>query len=270
MAIVHQEKFDLPAPANDGAKLIVDLMPRIARAMGSGVDRQKLATAIVVAANECDMKGAIPETLAKAAFHAALVNLPPGKPFDFCYFIPRAPKKGELKRFGLEFGYKGYLELAFRNQYLESIHTEVVCEEELATFRYYNDENGPHLWHDVSNWQRNPTRSNVKAAYCVYRVRAGGIGIELVRRNEIDAAMPPFETEPWKHHFAQMCRKSAVKRSAKSWRCGEEFRIAMLLDDQLYSDQEQNIPGHSFNEYDTAGRGFKLADIADEDTDGDK
>lgn len=267
MSIKAEHKYVLPEPKNPGAEKLVTLMPRIMAGAPTQIDKQQFAVGLMVAANEIKGgEGTYWDSLPKAAFHAAMVGLLPGQPWDLCYFIPRAAKKGQRRVFRLEFGYRGYLKLAFRSSFLESVHCEVVTEKEVKSFKYWNDENGPHLNHDVSDLMRDPNRSNIKAAYCVYKVRQGDRGIELVRRNEIDKSVR--DTDPWRQYFARMCCKTAIHRAANYWDVSDDFKIALQLDRQFYADEEQHIPGHEFEAESDVGKKLSLSDIPDDDDSG--
>lgn len=210
---------------------------------GSFDRRQQMATALVVAANELKKDSCYPSSVLMAAFHATYVGLTPGSALGLAYFIPRKRKREDrLARCQLEIGYKGFLDLAFGNQFLERCHAEVVLDGE--EFKYWVDADGPQILHDIPNPLERPIknthiRKHVRGAYCIYHPRSGGRGIRWLTRDQLDEV--DTKSNVWASNYFEMCRKSAIRRAAKDWKLTQQMANAITLDEQAERDDDQDI-----------------------------
>src|SRR3990167_3092840 len=118
----------LPDARNEEAAAIAKVVDRVMTILPAGVDRQQFATALVVAGNELSQRCS-PKSVLMAAFNAARLGLMPGGALGLCYFVPF---KGECT---LIPGFRGFIDLAYSNDFLRSLSTEVILGGE--KFRHW-------------------------------------------------------------------------------------------------------------------------------------
>ena len=222
----------LPPARNRGAELVIDKSDSIARRLPAGLDPQLFLATVITEINEsCSECTNI--SCAVAAINCAMLGLIPGKALGHAYFIPFRNKATGKTECTLIPGYKGYLELAFSNEFLKTVHTDVVLRGE--QFDQWVDGGGPQLRHAVP-LDRSLSKNDVLAAYCVYSTVRGGHGVEVVTRQELDK-IP--QRNVWKTDYIGMARKTAVRRAAKLWRTTRQLSIAITLDEQAERDEVQ-------------------------------
>lgn len=223
----------LPEARNNGAELVVKKADSISRRLPNGIDPQMfLATCISELNESCG--DCVPASSAIAVINCAMLGLVPGKALGHAYFIPFKNYKTGRKETTLVPGYKGYLELAFSNDFLKCIHTDVVLRDEL--FDQWVDVGGPQLRHQVP-LERQLIKANVTAAYCIYQTVKGGHGLEIVTRAELDKT--DTQKNVWKSDYIAMARKTAIRRAAKSWRTTRQLGMAITLDEQADRNETQ-------------------------------
>lgn len=218
----------LPEPKNDGAAWIGKSITRILPALPTRVDHKQFAASVMIAANELNGNECDPKSVLMAAFNAARIGLMPGKALGLCYFVPF---KGVCT---LIPGYRGYIDLAISNRYITHVDSEVVLRGE--DFRHWTDEAGEHITHEMPI-DRDVKADNVIGTYCVYHVRAGGSGICVMNRKQIDHVKK--DTPIWKQHFDEMCQKTVIRRAAKRWKITPDMAAAIHLDEQADREEAQ-------------------------------
>jgi phage RecT family recombinase len=183
-------------------------------------------------ANELTIRSAITSVM-----NLAIIGLEPGKALGHAHLIPYYDKKKGAKLIQVVVGYKGFLELAYANDFLVQVDTEVILQGEECEL--IGTDDGPKLRHKIPIGERDfPTRENLVAAYCTYRTKGGGRGVVLVRRNEILKIAKGYL---WNNPdvFPEMCKKTAVRRAAKLWRLSRRALQAVYLDEQQERQEEQ-------------------------------
>lgn len=232
----------LPPAKTEGAGLIVENIHRILPLLPSGIDQQQFSASLVVAANELDKK-CEPNSVLVAAAHACRVGLMPGGVLGLCYFIPRKERRGDqVPKCRLEIGYQGFLDLAYGNNFLADVHADVVLQGE--EFRHWTNSEGPQLLHEPPDplerdIDPDTIRRQVIGCYCIYHPRAGGRGIRVLNRKQLDRI--DSKANVWLTNYDEMCRKSAIRRAAKDWKKTPRMALAMTLDEQAERGVVQNI-----------------------------
>lgn len=230
-----QSELILPTPKTPLAQSIVNVMDRMEPVIHPVLSRQQFATTLVATVNQLDAsKVSDAHSLLIAAFNCAAIGLLPGGQLGLAYLIPR---KG---RVNLELGYRGLLELAFRNKHLRSVHAECVFTEEPFEWRVTQD--GPQLEHRPDP-DRDPTRARelTRLAYCIYHTTQGGHGVRIVTRKQLDKI--DSRKHVWASDYYEMARKSAIRRAAKDWQMTIDMMQAMHLDEMAeVGEHQQALP----------------------------
>lgn len=234
----------LPTPVRDGSALVVEKRNAISTVLSRTADLtpEQFLTAAIAEANALP-SGCREVTVAKAVFNAAALGLLLGASRGHAFLVPFKDKKATEKAgqdvydVQLVIGYMGFIALAYRTGFLQSLTTEVVLTDEDCEL--WVDEFGRKLRHKTPIGRRiAPDGANVKAAYCVYQTRTGGHGITVVTRDEIEASKNRY-ADPWKYHYAAMAKKTAVRRAAKEWAMTDSLAMAVKLDEQAEAGLDQ-------------------------------
>lgn len=130
----------------------------------------------------------------------------------------------------LVIGYRGMVELAYRTGRIASCKANVVYEDDRFDFVEGTEE---FIRHERSG-ETDPDR--ITHAYAVVCTSTGGRYIEVMFRQEIDAIRARsragnIQGSPWFTDFAEMARKTVLKRSLKYAPSSPDLRRAIELDD---------------------------------------
>lgn len=128
--------------------------------------------------------------------------------------------------------YKGLIELVRRSGDVESIRAETVCEEDFFAW-----ENGA-ITHRV-DW-RHP-RGQIQAVYAEARLRQGEVQTAVMTVEEVEKvrqASRAAETGPWKDHWGEMAKKTAVRRLCKMLPLSPEAQEQISMDDDQFIGRE--------------------------------
>lgn len=179
-----------------------------------------------------------PEAAAKAVRNAAATGLYFGRTAKLLYLTPfrdnRMQGGNGRKKLQVVVGYRGFIELAFAGNFLKDLHSDVIYQGE--TFRYWCDETGPRLEHEIPLGRTNAWEGIV-GSYCLYHTRSGGRGIAVCSAIELAGLR---KTDIWRAHPVPMSKKTAVRRASNEWQQVPQLRVALMLED--YVDREEDQP----------------------------
>lgn len=229
----------LPRARNEAAEAVLKHADGVAGALSGSIDREAFKHACVVAANELE-KDCTVQSVLIACYNAARIELPPGKQQGLAYFVPF---KGECQ---LIVGYRGFIELAYRNAFLRQFHADVVYAGE--DWNYHIDESGPRLRHtpDLERVEATGKTDSIIASYCVWTNSNGGTGVRIVPGSTI-AKRYNDRSDAWRYYYHEQATKTAIRRAAKSWRMTPQLQHAVLLEDAIDTGVSQSsmvtVPG---------------------------
>lgn len=169
-----------------------------------------------------------PTSLLQCVLVAAELGLEPGGALGHLYLVPFNGAATPIV------GYRGLIELARRSGEISSIRAVAVHERD--KFRYSEGieqtvEHEPML---------DGSPGELKLAYCVIKLRDGGVVVELMTRAQIDSIKAISKTasradSPWKLHYDEMAKKTVARRALK-WAplSSERYYKAVEVDDEDY------------------------------------
>lgn len=229
-------------PAKD-VPAIKSMLPRYADAIKAALpavmtpERFLRIAASALSANPALLE-TTPESFFGALMTAAQLGLEPNTPLGQAYLIPYENTKlvegkwVKVKETQFQLGYKGAIALAYRSGEVSGIQAEEVCEND--TFEY---EMGlePKLRHIPARTNRGkPTHY-----YAVWKTKTGTTGFAVMSVEDVqDIAKRSSKTfgkerSPWTRDFAEMAKKTVLKRALKYAPVASDFARAAESDEAV-------------------------------------
>ncbi|HUW17348.1 MAG TPA: recombinase RecT [Actinomycetes bacterium] len=184
------------------------LAPKIMAQLPNGMSAERFQTVTLQAvAKNPDLLDCTPSSVILAVLEAASVGLEPTGVLGQAYLVPYKDKAQ------LQIGYNGYRTLARRSGEISSIEARVVYEGDRFEVHYGTEQ---RIVHDPT-FQNDPGK--ITHAYCVSRLKDGTIMFDVMTRTEIDgirARSKSANRGPWVTDYAEMARKTVIRRHVKA------------------------------------------------------
>lgn len=164
-----------------------------------------------------------PASLMGAIVKSAQLGLEVGSALGQAYLVPYG------REATLVVGYRGFIALARRSGEIQSITARVVHSEDVFELEYGLDEKLRH----IPSTAEDP--GPITHVYAVARLKDGGIQYEVMTVGEIEAIRRRSRAAnngPWITDYAEMCRKTVVRRLFKY------LPVSIELEDAMLADQE--------------------------------
>ena len=165
-----------------------------------------------------------------ALMNAAQLGLEPNTPLGQAYLIPYK-NKGRLEC-QFQIGYKGLIDLSYRNPLVQTIQAQAV---------YENDEFEYELGLD-SRLVHRPVlrdRGEIILFYGLFKLTNGGYGFEVMSREDMDIYAKEYSKafdssySPWKSNYIGMAKKTVIKQALKYAPLKSDFRRALSTDETI-------------------------------------
>ena len=234
------DKANAQPKASEGNKpssitdLIKVMEPQIQKALPSVMTPERFTRiALSAVKNTPKLAECTPMSFLSALMNAAQLGLEPNTPLGQAYLIPYK-NKGILEC-QFQIGYKGLLDLAYRNERMQSIEAHTVYEND--EFHYELGLN-PVLKH-VPAWEN---RGEMIGFYAVFRLDNGGYQFEVMSKSDIDTYAATYskafssDYSPWKTNYESMALKTCLKRLLKTAPIKSDFRKALSTDETIKTD----------------------------------
>lgn len=177
------------------------------------LDRFKKIILIAISQNrrllECT-----PISILTAVLQSAQLGLEPGV-LGQCYLIPYFNKTLKKLQVQFQISYKGLIELCRRSGNLKKISASEVYENDEFVFEYGTNE---RLYHVP---ELGEDRGKIIGFYAVAKLSNGENQMVVLARSEVDRIRDDYSkahakgSSPWKTEYAEMGKKTAVKRLVK-------------------------------------------------------
>ena len=228
-----QPKKDLAAmkPAEKVAHLLESRKDSIAAMLPRHLNAERLLKVAQIAATttpallECEIP-----SLISAIGQCAQMGLEPNTVLGHAYLVPFNARKGDrwTKSVQVIVGYKGLIDLARRSGHIISIAAHEVREKDLFELEYGLEEKLRH----VPSMQ---DRGDIIGFYAVAHLKDGGHAFDFLPVSEVNTIRDGTQSKgkygPWKDHYVEMGKKTAVRRLAKMLPLSVEFAAAAAMDD---------------------------------------
>lgn len=173
------------------------------------------------------------ESLMGAVVHCSQLGLEPNTPLGHAYLIPFDNRKKGVTEVQIVLGYKGLIDLARRSGQIVSIAAHEVCANDEFEYSYGLDET---LTHKPTMGARGP----VIAFYAVAKLQGGGHAFEVMSAEQINEIRDNSQnykfakdkrSTVWGQHYAEMGRKTVLRRLVKYLPVSIELASAAALDE---------------------------------------
>lgn len=167
-------------------------------------------------------------SLLLSLMQCAELGLEPGSALGECYLVPFYNSKAQVRECQMIVGYRGLIALARRSGAILDIEAHVVREGDEFD---YEKGLAPRLFHKP--YAGDNRQALVVAAYAIAVLVNGHKKFEVMERWEVDAIRARSQAAdfgPWKNDFAEMAKKTVVRRMAKYLPMSVELANALEVD----------------------------------------
>lgn len=202
--------------------LLEEMRPKIAEALPAHIRPERILKAALIAANKNkDLLDCSKASVMLALMQAAELGLDPSGTLGSGYLVPF---KGQCVFMP---GYRGLIDLARRSGQIASIQAHVVFEGDLFEYELGLE---PKLRHVPAGTDEPKT---ITHAYMVAILKDGTKQIEVMSRAQLDSIRTRSRAGnggPWVTDYAEMCRKTVVRRGMKYLPLSAELERALEVD----------------------------------------
>jgi recombination protein RecT len=189
-----------------------------------------------------------PASILRSVMDSVSLGLEPtGGVLGQAYMIAyRNNKQGGRYEAQLIVGYRGLISLARRSGGIQSVEAHIVYEKDHFDLEYGLDSKIKHK----PSFEAD--RGKILGAYSVARFVEGGFHFEFMTKAEIDAIRERSRAAnngPWVTDYAEMAKKTVVRRASKFWPMSIDMAKALEIESRAEADEEQidnNIVDASF------------------------
>lgn len=225
-------------PEETVRRLLEQMKPELAKALPSHMTADRLARIALTevrrnpALLECDRT-----SLLGAVMLSAQLGLEPG-PLGHSYLIPRWNKKTGKKEAQFIIGYRGYLDLLYRSDRIESVLAQIVYEKDEFEIRYGVDNTLHH-----TPYLDGP-RGKPRGAYIVVKMKGGAHFFRFLAVAEIEdrrkrSATP--DAGPWVTDWEQMALKTVVRDASRWLPLSIEIQRAISQDEAVKAEIQPDM-----------------------------
>jgi len=209
--------------ANTLAKLIGDNKNQLAQIAAKSLDIKRLARIAIMCVNKTPaLHKCSPESVLRSVMQAAELGLEPGSALGEAYLVPYGSECTLIP------GYRGLITLARRSGEVQSVTAHCVYEGDEFHFKFGLEAQIDHVPADTDR-----SAAKMTHAYCVIKLKDGGLIYDVMTKKEIDAIRARSKagnSGPWVTDYSEMARKTVVKRTLKYAPMSVEMSRAIALD----------------------------------------
>ena len=215
------------------ADMVKAMEPEIKRALPSVLTPERFTRMALSALNNTPkLAECTPMSFLAALMNAAQLGAEIG-PLGMAYLIP--VKNRGIFECQFQLGYKGLIDLAYRNEHMQSIEAHTIYANDEFHYELGLD---PMLKH-VPAWEN---RGEIIGFYAVYKLDNGGVQFEVMSKADIDRYAATFskafssDYSPWKTNYESMAKKTVIKQLLKYAPIKSDFRKAISMDETIKTE----------------------------------
>lgn len=232
------------------ADMIKAMEPEIRKALPEVITPERFTRMALTALNTTPkLNECTPMSFLAALMNAAQLGLEPNTPLGQAYLIPY--KNKSVLECQFQIGYKGLMDLSYRNPLVQMIQAQAVYEND-----YFEYELG--LEAKLIHRPVLRERGEIVSFYGLFKLTNGGFGFEVMSKEDMDAYAKEyskaFDTSfsPWKSNYIGMAKKTVIKQALKYAPIKADFRRALSTDETIKNEIAEDMSEiHSEDFYDT-------------------
>ncbi|MBO5303271.1 MAG: recombinase RecT [Lachnospiraceae bacterium] len=219
--------------------MVKAMEPEIKKALPSVLTPERFTRIALSALNNTpQLQQCTPMSFIAALLNAAQLGLEPNTPLGQAYLIPYK-NKGVLEC-QFQIGYKGLIDLAYRNGQIQTIQAQAVYENDYFEYEYGLE---PKLVHrPVSK-----DRGEVTYFYGIFRTVNGGFGFCVMSKFDMDNYAKTYskafgsDYSPWKTCYDEMAKKTVIKQALKYAPIKTDFQRALSTDESIKNQISEDM-----------------------------
>lgn len=192
------------------------------------------------------LQEATSESLFGAVVACAQLGLEPNTPAGHAYLIPFRNNKQNRTDVQVIIGYRGLIDLARRSGQIVSISAHEVYSNDEFSYEYGLEEHCKHI-------PAEGDRGEITHFYAVAKLVGGGYAFEVMTANAVNKIRDNSQNwkmavrynntakSIWTLHYAEMGRKTTIRRLYKYLPTSIEMMKASTLDAQASTGEAQNL-----------------------------
>lgn len=219
--------------------MVKAMMPEIRKALPSVLTPERFTRIALSALNNTPaLQQCTPMSFLAALMNAAQLGLEPNTPLGQAYLIPYK-NKGQLE-VQFQVGYKGLIDLAYRNGQMQTIQAQAVYENDIFEYEYGLE---PKLIHRPAY----SDRGEVTYFYGIFRTVNGGFGFSVMSKADMDQYARTYskafssDYSPWKTCYEEMAKKTVIKQALKYAPIRTDFQRALSLDETIKKEISEDM-----------------------------
>jgi len=177
-----------------------------------------------------------PQSLLACVMVCAQLGLEPDQFLGQAYLVPFRDNKKGVTICTLIPGYRGYIALARRSGEVQSISSQVVYEKDYFELSYGIDDKLVHRPHIDGD------RGKPIGAFVVFKYKDGGYSFDFMSTEDIEKIRKRSKAAtdgPWVTDWAEMAKKTVIKRHVKLAPLSVEFQRAVALEERANLGESQ-------------------------------
>lgn len=219
--------------------MVKAMMPEIKKALPSVLTPERFTRIALSALNNTPaLQQCTPMSFLAALMNAAQLGLEPNTPLGQAYLIPYK-NKGQLE-VQFQVGYKGLIDLAYRNGQMQTIQAQAVYENDAFEYEFGLE---PKLVHRPAY----SDRGEVVYFYGIFRTVNGGFGFSVMSKADMDIYAKTYSKafdssySPWKTNYEEMAKKTVIKQALKYAPIRTDFQRALTLDETIKKEISEDM-----------------------------
>lgn len=221
-----------PSPAGEFSAMLERSKGQIAKALPRHLTPERMIRMAVTAFSSTPLlqQCAMP-TIIGCVVKASELGLELTGPLGHAYMVPRKNKKNNNQwEANFQVGYRGFIDLAYRTGRVKTFCAHEVRAGDNFDYQYGTD---PYVIHKPAK----DGDGEITHVYAVCIQTNGGIDFEVMTADQVDAHARKFsdsfnsEYSPWKTAWAEMAKKTAIRKLAKRVPLSAEFAKAAAIDE---------------------------------------
>jgi len=230
LATTQQFEFKPLAPVGDPANAkamlrserMLTALREILPAFSDDADPEKHVARLIAQAGLAYMANRTLRQCTQLSFFEAMLSvaetgLSLSRQSGEAYLVPFRDKKRGVMQCQFMPGYRGLIKLAVQTGSVSRVDSVVVFESD--EFKYWEDEHGPHINHTPDLSIDRTDEETIAYIYMRAFPVTGGVRVEVMNRQQIEkirVGAPGKDSPAWKYHWAEMGRKTVMKRGLKT------------------------------------------------------